>query len=120
VARRRVRVLRMSELPAACALDADGARLQRDRYAAIGRGARIAGRTSTRLDVELAPATDDALVERALAVERDCCPFFTLAFEPPRLTVAVDEEHAPALDAIVDALGLSGGGAPAPSATSAT
>jgi hypothetical protein len=54
-------------------------------------------------------SADDALIDELIAVERSCCPFFTLEWEPGerRLTVTVEApEHEPALDAIAYALGL--------------
>jgi hypothetical protein len=47
------------------------------------------------------------LVDELVAIERECCPFFTLDWEPDRrrLTVSVSQaEHEPALDAIAFAL----------------
>jgi len=67
-------------------LDLDGLVAQRDRYAQIG--------------------------ENVLRVERECCPFFDLGFDPGTrvLTVAVDaDEQVPALNAIVFALGTLSG-----------
>jgi hypothetical protein len=52
---------------------------------------------------------DAELVAHAVAIERQCCPFFALAWEPDRrrLTVSVARaEHEPAIDAIVVALNL--------------
>lgn len=92
-----------------CALDAGGLREQLDRYRQVGLDARLLERTSRRLLVELSGQVDDELVERAISIERECCPFFELDFEPHsrRLSVAVSEaEHEPALEAIAFALGL--------------
>jgi hypothetical protein len=63
------------------------------------------------LIVELSESVDPKLVDELLAVERECCPFFELGWEPGarRLTVSVSyPEHEPALDAIAFALGLEG------------
>jgi hypothetical protein len=52
---------------------------------------------------------DGELVEQAVAIERECCPFFALDWEAARrrLTVSVSHaEHEPALAAIAFALGL--------------
>jgi hypothetical protein len=102
----------MDELPIApsCALDEDGLRRQLGRYRMIGRRARVLDRTRRRIEVELDADVDSAIVEEAIAIERECCPFFSLAFASPdrRLTVSVERvEHEPAIDAIVYALGLS-------------
>jgi hypothetical protein len=101
----------MKPLPLApsCALDEAGSRLQLQRYRRAGDGARVIERTSSRLVVELDPAVESQLVDELVAVERECCPFFTLDWEPDRhrLAVAVSEpEHEPALEAIAFALDL--------------
>jgi hypothetical protein len=110
----------MELLPMApsCALDEAGLRLQLERYRRAGRGARLIERTPSRFVVELDEHADGRLVEDAIAVERECCPFFTLAWEPARrrLTASVSRlEHQPALDAIAFALGLGAGAQPVPS-----
>jgi len=92
-----------------CALDEDGLGLQLERYRRAGRGARLVERTQRRFVVELDEHVDGGLVEEAVAIERECCPFFALDWEPARrwLTVSVSHvEHEPALDAIAFALGL--------------
>jgi hypothetical protein len=50
------------------------------------------------------------VVDELVAVERRCCPFLDLRWDPNerRLSVAVSRaEHEPALDAITAALALS-------------
>jgi hypothetical protein len=92
-----------------CALDESGLRLQLERYRELGRNARVIERTPRSLVAALADEVDAELVAETIAVERDCCPFFALAWEPARrrLTVSVSRaEHEPALDAIMFALGL--------------
>lgn len=101
----------MDPLPmaASCALDEAGLRLQLERYRRLGRGAQLIERTGRRLAVHLGRHVDSHLVTQAVAVERECCPFFTLDWEPAsrRLTISVSEaEHEPALDAIAFALGI--------------
>jgi hypothetical protein len=94
---------------ASCALDGTGLGVQRERYRRSGLGAHLLERTSRRLSVDLADGVDLALVDEALAIERDCCPFFELDWQPAsrRLTVSVAAaEHEPALEAIASALGL--------------
>jgi hypothetical protein len=92
-----------------CALDEAGLSLQLERYRRAGIGAHLVDRSRRSLAVRLDRDIDTALIEETLAVERECCPFFTLHWEPDRrrLTIAVSEvEHEPALDAIAFALGL--------------
>jgi hypothetical protein len=102
----------MDTLPMApsCALDEDGLRLQLVRYRRVGQGARLVEQTRRRFVVELDEHVDGKLVEEAVAIERECCPFFTLDWQAERrqLTVLVAHvEHEPALGAIAFALGLA-------------
>ena len=101
----------MSELPLApsCSLDEDGLSRQLVRYRRAGAGARVIERTSASLAVELDAAVDPALIEQAVATERDCCPFFELRWDPAARLLAISvaqREHEPALDAIAFALGV--------------
>jgi hypothetical protein len=92
-----------------CALDEAGLRSQLERYRQAGRNARLIERTPRRLVADLGDDVDAELVAQTVAVERECCPFFALTWEPDRrrLTVAVAEAaHEPALDAIAFALNL--------------
>ena len=92
-----------------CALGDAGLRLQLERYRQAGAGARLVDRTPRRLVVDLDEQVDTQLVDETIALERECCPFFTLDWEPERrrLTVAVSRaEYEPALDAIAFALDL--------------
>jgi hypothetical protein len=92
-----------------CGLDEQGLQAQRERYEAAGRGARVVERERRRLIVELAPSVDRDLVAELVAVERQCCPFFAIAWDARarRLSVAVsDDGHEAALRQIAAALGL--------------
>ena len=92
-----------------CALDETGLRLQFERYRHAGKGASLVDRTSRRLIVELDRRVDASLIDATIAVERKCCPFFTLDWQSltRRLIVSVAEDgHEPTLDAIAFALGL--------------
>jgi hypothetical protein len=108
----------MVPLPMApsCALDANGARAQYERYRRAGADARVLERTPMRLVVDLDRHVDTELVEQTLAIEHDCCPFYELGWEPDRrrLRISVsDPKHAPALEAIAFALGLNAPTVPA-------
>jgi hypothetical protein len=95
-----------------CALDEAGLRLQLERYRRAGQGARLIERTRRSFAVDLDEQVDGKLIEEAVAIERECCPFFVLDWNPAwrRLSVSVAHvEHEPALDAIVFALGLDAG-----------
>jgi hypothetical protein len=101
----------MDPLPMApsCALDETGLRSQLERYRQAGDGARLIERTRRTLVVDLDERVDTRLVAETIAIERECCPFFTLDWEAERqrLTVAVSQaEHEPALEAIAFALDL--------------
>lgn len=92
-----------------CALDETRLRSQYERYRRAGRGARVTERAPLRLVVELDRDVDTKLVEETIAIERECCPFYELGWEPERrrLSVSVSHpEHAPALEAIAFALGI--------------
>jgi hypothetical protein len=99
------------DLPMApsCALDESGLRSQLERYRQAGRNARLIERAPRRLVAELDKDVDAELVAETVAIERECCPFFALSWEPDRrrLTVSVAQaEHEPSLDAIAFALNL--------------
>ena len=92
-----------------CSLDAAELAAQRERYRRVGRGGRLLERSPRALAIECAVGTDSDLVEQTLAIERRCCPFYDLAWDPRarRLSISVRErEHEPALGAIALALGL--------------
>jgi len=94
-----------------CALDESGLRSQLKRYRQAGRNARLVERTPRRLVADLGESVDAELVSEAIAIERECCPFFRLDWDPSRqrLTVCVSQAaHEPALAAIAFALGLQG------------
>jgi hypothetical protein len=87
----------------ACRLDESGLRRQLERYGRVGHGASLIEQTSRRLSVELDHSVDGRLVEELLAIERECCSFLALTWEPGerRLTVAVSRsEHERALEGI--------------------
>jgi hypothetical protein len=99
------------DLPMApgCALDESALRAQVERYRQAGRNARVIERTPRRLVAELDENVDAELVAQTIAVERECCPLFVLAWESDRRRLAVSvsrAQHEAALDAIAFALGL--------------
>jgi uncharacterized OsmC-like protein len=57
-----------------CRLDVDGARNQRDRYRRLADQALEIRREPDTLTVSFTPQLDRALLERAIAVESECCP----------------------------------------------
>jgi hypothetical protein len=91
-----------------CALDREGMRAQRDRYARLASDVRSIERKPEALLVTFCEAFDRQTLEAALAVERECCPFFVFDFDESarHLHAAVRErDQLPALDAIANALG---------------
>lgn len=93
---------------AECRLDLPGLCAQRDRYRSLGRYVTDVRRTPGRLDVGFRTDVDETLLSEALAVERECCPFFELDYEPAShlLSVRVEDDRQDlALDAIRVALG---------------
>jgi hypothetical protein len=100
----------MARIPS-CALDETGLREQRDRYAALAPSVSNLKKQPEALLVEFGEGFDRELLERALAVERECCPFFQFDLDESkrRLGITVAErEQLPALDAIAAALGAEG------------
>ena len=88
-----------------CALDAGGLREQLGRWARVGAGAAIE-RTPQELRLRLEKSVV-ADARAAVAVERECCPFFRIDLDERTrtLTIGVSEaEQRPALDAIAEAL----------------
>lgn len=101
--------MRVLAMAPSCDLDETGLRLQLERYRVAGRGARLLRRTQGCLVVKLAADVDGELVDETIAIERQCCPFLTLDWEPDsrQITVSVSEPaHESALDAIAFALDL--------------
>ncbi len=93
--------------PLECHLDTDGLHRQGDRYRVLGRHATAVERAPRRLAIRFDAGMPEELLLEAVAVERDCCPFFDLRPGARELVVTVaDAEHDPALDAIRHALGV--------------
>lgn len=93
-----------------CALTDAGIREQRARYARLAPDTRVQ-RESDAVIVEFREGFDRQALDEALAVERECCPFFQFAFDGSarRLVVTVREsEQLPALDAMAYAVGAGG------------
>lgn len=88
-----------------CALDDAGRREQSARYARLAASVERVRREPEAVVVEFAPELDPRTLNEALAVERECCPFFRFRFDQQRRTLRVTVEDAdslPALDAIAD------------------
>jgi hypothetical protein len=98
------------ELPMAiadCGLDKDALREQLARYRRLGAGASVTRSSPLALTVRFDAEPDVELLRTTLAVERECCSFFSLDYAEgdQRLRIAVDgPARATALDAIETAL----------------
>ena len=93
--------------PTACSLDAEELVAQLERYRAIGRLAAGVEHEPGRVIVRFAGDPPSALIEPTLEVERGCCPFFDIDYDPGtrRLAISVDHpDRRPGLDAIAHAL----------------
>jgi hypothetical protein len=94
-------------IPIGCSLDSAGLARQAERWTALLPAVRAIERPPRELVAEFDPEVDEALLLEAIDVERACCPFFAIDWEPAerRLRFAVGEaEHESALDAVADAL----------------
>lgn len=99
--------------PLSCALDEQGLRRQRERYARLAPSVVRMRREARELLVDFAPGVHRETLAALIAVERECCPFFALDFDERsrRLRVGVREPRAaPALEALADALSPAGEG----------
>jgi hypothetical protein len=107
---------------AACSLDAGELATQLDRYRALGRLAAVVDYEPGRVVVRFADDPPRALIGRTLEVERRCCPFFDLDYQPAtqRLAISVDHpDRSSALDVIARALTESRETGPMPDGASA-
>jgi hypothetical protein len=93
--------------PTACSLNTDELAAQLERYRAIGRLAAAVEHEPGRVVVRFGEDPPSALIERALEVERGCCPFFEIDYEPTTQRLAISADHPdrhPGVDAIAHAL----------------
>jgi hypothetical protein len=95
--------------PESCSLDQPALIAQHERYLQMRANATVIERDRERIAIRVARGVADDLVEELIAVERGCCPFFELDWDPASrsFSVSVSEpRHQPALGAIAYALGL--------------
>ena len=93
--------------PTACSLEPEELNAQLERYRAIGRRAAAVEHEPRRVVVRFADDPPSALIERTLEVERGCCPFFEIDYDPvtQRLTISAETpDRRPGVDAIAHAL----------------
>jgi hypothetical protein len=90
-----------------CALDEQGLERQRERHRRLAPSVLQVRRIDEILVVDFARDFDRPALEELIAVERECCPFFTFSFDQHsgHLEVGVhDHGAASTLDAIADGL----------------
>ena len=91
----------------ACRLDEGGLRAQLERYRQVSGYVDSVERGPCRVVVRFASDLPRDRLEAALAVERGCCPFIGVDYDPEArlLSLTVDQAaYDPALDALADAL----------------
>jgi hypothetical protein len=91
----------------ACTLHAGERAAQLERYRALERHTAEVEHEPGRVVVRFSDDPPNGLLERTLEVERSCCPFFDIKYEPVgrRLVIAVeDPDRAPDLDALAHVL----------------
>jgi hypothetical protein len=89
-----------------CALDDAGVRPQRARYARLARSVRRLKREAEAVLIEFREGFERDTLDQALAVERECCPFFRFELDDSRRQLRItvrDAEQLPALDALTHA-----------------
>jgi hypothetical protein len=94
-------------IPSCAATDADRKR-QRERAAKLSASVKDLTRHDEVVVFEFEIGFDREALDEMVAVERQCCPFFTFDFDEAarRLTVGVeDADHLPALEAMAAQLG---------------
>lgn len=89
-----------------CALDEAGRLRQYARYQHLATSVRGVQHEREAVVVQFDDRFDRDLLERALAVERECCPFFVFQFEESQQRLAITvraTDQLPALEAIAAA-----------------
>jgi hypothetical protein len=95
--------------PPSCSLNELELTEQLARYRTVGGAAEIVESTRRGRVLTIGHQVPDAVIEELVTVERECCPFFELDWQPTirRLAIGVrSSEYTSALDAISYALGF--------------
>ena len=95
--------------PASCSLERSELIAQRERYRLLGIRATVIERDAMQLVIRVDDAVGGNLVDELIAIERQCCPFFELDWDPASRSFAAsvpESRYEPALDAIAYALGI--------------
>lgn len=93
-----------------CALTSEGVVEQRARHERLSASTVAVARGRDTVTFTFDESLERQTLDEMLAVERECCPFFTFSFDPEtrRLVVGVaSANHVPALEAMADALGAA-------------
>ncbi len=93
--------------PAGCTLTDSALLEQLARYRKLGAATERITHRELRLEVCFDPSVDDGLVGETVTIERGCCSFLTLDYDPSkrRLSITVDgSERLGALVALESAL----------------
>jgi hypothetical protein len=89
-----------------CRLDPNGFRAQRERYGKLGAAAEEVQRSRGSLSVRFGEQLDRVLLEETIAVETECCPFFSFDYSAPERLLRIGVETAEQ-DAALDALAFA-------------
>ncbi len=84
-----------------------GRERQQARYRRLAESTLRVARGSSKLEIELADGFDRETLDALIAVERECCPFFTFALDDGRRTLEIgvtEKRFDAALDALAEAL----------------
>jgi hypothetical protein len=100
----------LHETVPSCTLRVDQAAPQAERWRELAGASVAIEQSGDELTMTFGEGVPVATVERVIAVERECCPFFLMHYDPDarRLHMTVDgAEYAPALDAVAERLGAT-------------
>jgi hypothetical protein len=92
--------------PADCTLDHDELSAQLDRYRQLSTTVASIERHPGRARVLFTDAVDRRLLDDTMRIERGCCSFFALHYDPSgrALSIGVEPEHDDTLSLLVNAL----------------
>jgi hypothetical protein len=99
---------RAAEAIPSCAITEEDLKRQRERAVKLSRSVRNLIRHDEAVVFEFGAGFDRQALDEMIAVERECCPFFTFNFDEKarRLTVGVQgAANTLALDAMAEQLG---------------
>lgn len=93
-------------VPSGCELDDQESAEQLSRYRQLGGSVLDVQRHSCTARILFTEHVDTLLLQETLAIERGCCDFFTLDYDPSErvLSIGTDGAHADALSVLLSAL----------------